>query len=331
MKTKPVIFNKQDLFRNYDAILAKSGLNKQHIQQFITQKIQPRDFLIQASSGRGGKVIYIPRHLTDIQNVVERMLQPYQDYYQHPPQRIALIGGISHAEVTRAFSIGKIEFRLLSLNDYSQLREFSPDIIMCYPSILRELMANQYLNPQQIKGIKLGGEPLFPDDLEKIHAYFSEVIILEQFGSTEMPAVAARVFKPGEKTASFYLQPQRFEYYLDFSQSGWQRLIVKDHFQQLLFPIEEFFDLGDEVYLENGIVTQVRSANDAFFQDRHTINQLYQQGCVNLQLDLKADKLCYQGDIINNDTIQLGKREFFPSKETLVRLPSSNKLPLLRP
>ncbi len=327
--TQSSYLTKNSLFERYEEFLRNGGCSEKMIANILNQSTSKDDCFLQASSGRRGNVIYIPRDKSDILDILKRVMKPFVNYYQTTPKRVALIGGISHNSINQN-QFFDIQFQSFNLDEINQLIQFEPDVIACYPSILRDLLFHHELNLQAIKAFKLGGEPLYPADLIKINEYCPQAITIEQFGSTEMPASAIRWFYPKQTKANYQLQDDRFDYKIDITKSGWQKYILRDKFEQLMFNMRDYYDTGDDLNIENNQVIEFKCRQDPLYKFREEINDLYLQGCINLQFDLHNKMLFYQAPKSLPAYITIDNLDYQTIKSCLQRLPNSNKLALIR-
>ena len=94
----------------------------------------------------------------------------------------------------------------------------------------RDLVARHAGAFADLKTIKLGGEKVLRADIDKIAAAWPEALIVEQLGSTEMPAVAIGSYRNGQR-CGLELQTERFSFLLEDT-PDWQPLIVRDDFPE---------------------------------------------------------------------------------------------------
>lgn len=327
------ILNREQLIDEYKTILTKGNL----VKDGIDFKIENTDktIITQSTSGSRNEPLTIPRSYNDVADIIYRFLSYYEIHFGCLPKKIAMLGGISHMKLTSSIQIKDTVIRFFNVDEIPEIVNWKPEIITCYPSILRELIARFSKNLKFIKAIKVGGEKLFPSDCEKIFEIAPHVLIIEQYGSTELPALALRAitqsnfqFDGFHITVPFELQEKRFSY-LDIHQEGWHPFIAKDNFPELLFKIDTYYDTGDEALWVNSKPTDFRRRNDKENDYWLSINHLLKAGFTNLQLDL--DKLI----IISEDNVFVGKEYRINDTNFLVRygkpkrILSSNKLPLV--
>ncbi|MGH9805679.1 MAG: hypothetical protein ACRD9W_00175 [Terriglobia bacterium] len=288
------------------------------------------EILLQTSSGSTGAPLIVPRLLADVADVFVRASRYFVRRHGHPPKRIAMLGGISHFGAAQHLSFNKVELVAFKAEEKDALRDFSPDVISCYPSILRELLHDKTLHLPDLKAIKLGGEKVFPSDVKKAAVKFAGVQLIEQYGSTEMPAVAFREHGQQELRQGFEFETQRFRI-AELGSDGWHELLVQDLWQPLLVRAEGYYRTGDEVLVHDGRVIDIRRIGDKSNAYFGAAEKLLAAGCVNVQFDLDADSLMYVGDAELPERVTANSRWFKTvNVEKIERLDGSNKLPLVR-
>lgn len=323
----PTIVDKQYLIKNYRYILEQGKLPPGAIENLVNNKgMDDPDIVIQSTSGSHGKPLLIPRTKADIENVAFRIIAEFKNKYGDASCRIALFGGISHSQAALKYKKTNIEMKTFTLDETAALYEFNPDVLSCYPSIARELI-QQNDSLRNVKMIKLGGERLFPSDVKKIFHAFPGCIIVEQFGCTEMPCVAIRCHDRFTMSQKFNMQTDRYSFLLH-DQDGWQPCIVKDNFTDLLFPINHYYNTGDEILIQNGTIMDVRRKNDPVYNYKDEIELLLQK-CINVQIDLKKKTIYYIGRSLLPATVLLKNEVFSTMRQKPYRLKASNKLTLL--
>ena len=322
------IINKEYLTENYNKILHEGPLSIEEIETFLrTRKIRD-DIIIQSTSGSTGIPLLIPRTKSDIRELANRILKFYIDEFNKLPQKVALLGGISHSETALKLKVQNIDVRSLSLDELDELFKFDPDVISCYPSISRELVIQDRNFLPNLKMLKLGGEPVYSSDIKKIRNRFASIIIVEQYGSTEMPGLAFKNYKGDLNNTEFILQYERFSYLIN-EKDGWQPLIVKDKFSDLLFPIKYYYNTGDEVFIQTKKVKDVRRKGDISHKFKNFIEESLDNGCTNIQIDLNRNTIYYNGKMCLPDFILLDKTRFKTEFSAPKRLKTSNKLPVI--
>ncbi|MBT6145367.1 MAG: hypothetical protein HOH74_08060 [Gemmatimonadetes bacterium] len=323
----PEIWTKADLHKHYEQILM-AGLSADQLALFRQRGHFGDDVILQSSSGSSGQPpLLLPRGREDVLDIVTRMTQAHREKLGTTPRRLALLGGISHAEGALKLRIANTEARAFELSDVEELIAFEPDFLSCYPSIARVLVARHAHAFAHLQTIKLGGERVLPSDIDTIFAAWPDILIIEQLGSTELPAVALGAYRRGERRR-LVLQTDRFSFLLTDTPT-WQPLVVRDRFPQRLFPIEPYYDSGDEVRVADGCIVEVRRRDDpanAFAADH---DRLLRAGCVNVQIDTQSRVVYYDGVTSVDMTQQLDGDDYRMVAGPLTRLRDSNKLPLL--
>lgn len=318
------VLSKKDLQDRYDQILAKSGLTREQIQ------CPSEEIILQSSSGVTGEPFLIPRSREDVLDILERcFFAHYRRKYGTLPQRVAMFGGISHAQAALKLKIHGIDIRSFSLEEVDLLDTFEPDMLSAYPSIFRELIEEPSIRLSQLKAVKLGGERIFPADLHKIAERFPGISVMEQLGSTEMPGIATKCHENGVLSTPYILEKGRFSFLFE-TRDGWQDLIVRDHFPKQLFPIDGFYFIGDEALVVDSRILDVRRKGDVAFNYYPYTDDLLRMGCTNVQWDLANKVLFYSGRIELRNRFSTDTMEFTTVKKTqLKRIHPSNKLPLV--
>ena len=323
------MLRRSDLERDYFDIL-KQGLTAEEYARFQAQGVFPSPLVTQVTSGtRGGRPLLIPRSLDDILEISHRIMRPFSDRYNRLPARVALIGGISHAAAAISLRADGSQMRAFSASDLSSIEEYDPELVSCYPSIIRELVAQGVLAKiRSLKGIKLGGERIFAHDISLLKKRFPGIVLIEQLGSTELPALAVGDYTE-EDSRRLKLQDRRFRFLLRPSDS-WQKLIAADGLEGLKFPIPGYFDSGDEVIWNGNFITEIRRQGDPANTYHSALENVYRLGCINLQLDLGERKIYYQSRARMPSDVELNGELFRFEERPLTRLESSHKMPLLR-
>ncbi|RHX81452.1 hypothetical protein [Leptospira yasudae] len=315
--------------QEYLNILQSGKLTESEIESFLQRKPIGEDVIIQASSGSTSEPLLIPRSKADVADIAKRVIRPYVEFYQSYPERIALFGGISHTEAAVKLQMGAISMRSFQLDEVDQLDGFDPHVISCYPSVVRELIDDSSVSLSNLKAIKLGGERIYLSDIKKIFQRFPGIFLIEQYGSTEMPAVALRTFTSAEDESVYVLQKERFSFQIPLESDGWHPLIVQDNFPDLLFPIGKFYDMGDDVFCKSGKILDVRRRGDRSFDFRDEVEQLLNLGLTNVQISTEQARVFYSGDSANIGSYSIKGKTYSLLKQKLNRIHPSNKLPVL--
>ncbi|MDV6235487.1 AMP-binding protein [Leptospira ellisii] len=322
---------KDFLKKEYLEILRKGELTSEQIDSFLARKPLGEDVIIQASSGSTSEPLLIPRSKADVADIAKRVIRPYVESFRSYPERIALFGGISHTEAAVKLQMGSISMRSFQLEESDRLDEFDPHVVSCYPSVIRELIDDGSVSLSGLKAIKLGGERIYSSDLKKIFQRFPGILLIEQYGSTEMPAVALRTFTNAEDESFYLLQNERFAYQIPLEIDGWHPLVVRDNFPGLLFPIGRFYDMGDDVLCKSGRIVDVRRRGDRSFEFREEVEQLLDLGLTNVQIDTNRAEVFYSGASGPGSvgSFSIKGKKYSLLKQKLNRIHPSNKLPVL--
>ena len=328
--TTPTILRKADLVARYEEILAR-GLAAEQLAHWQRHGTFSADVLVQSTSGSsGGAPLLIPRTRADVFNLYSRLLKPYLERFGSIPERVALLGGISHTEAALKLRVGNTVIGSYELAQLDEIIALDPEVISCYPSVLRELLLRAPNAFPSLRAIKLGGEKILPSDLEKAFRTFPDVIVAEQFGSAEMPGVAIGVHTP-EGSDGLVLQRERFDFLLR-DDEDWQPLVVRDRFEGLLFPIDAFYDTRDEIRVRNERIIEVRRIEDPANALYPHLDALLRDGVALCQIDLDCGVLRYEGELpAGSETVSLNGLRLRPERGGLRRLPRSNKMPWFVP
>jgi hypothetical protein len=328
--TTPLVLRKADLVERYDEILTR-GLDAEQLAHWRAHGTFGSDVLVQSTSGSsGGAPLLIPRTRADALDLFSRLLRPYLARFGEVPARVALLGGISHTEAALKLRVGTTVIGSYELAQLDEIIALDPEVISCYPSVLRELLVCGADAFPSLRGIKLGGERILASDLEKTFRAFPDVLVVEQFGSAEMPGVGIGVHTP-EGSEGLVLQRDRFDFLLR-DDDDWQPLVVRDRFAGLLFPIDAFYDTRDEIRVRDDRIVEVRRIDDPANALYPHLDALLRDGLTLCQIDLERGVLRYEGELPNGGaTVRLNGLELRPERGGLRRLPRSNKMPWFAP
>lgn len=315
--------SKRDLVERFDEFLTLSQADRDILRTGGT----PEGIVIQVSSGSTGAPLRIPRTREDVGDIATRVATPFVRRFGHAPRRIALIGGISHSEAAAKLGVRSMEMRSFDYPELTGLGEYRPDVISCYPSVLREIP--EVLQDSELKCIKLGGERFFAEDLNRVFAARDDLLVIEQLGSTEMPAVAIRSLTAANRRPSYELQTARFDFIMPTG-DGWHPLVVKDRFASLAFRMNDFYDTGDELYWTGNAAYDVRRRNDISNEWFSTIEELLVNGCRTVQIRLTDQTVRFTGSPLPG-VVVLRNIEFNTVHGMPVRIQPSNKAPLVVP
>ncbi|MBT6148801.1 MAG: hypothetical protein HOH74_25415, partial [Gemmatimonadetes bacterium] len=121
-------WTKDDLRLHYDAIL-EAGLTADQLAYFRRHGRFGDDIIMQSSSGSSGQQpLLLPRSREDVLDILARMTRPHRQMWG-APDRIALLGGISHAEGALKLKMDGAEVRAFELAQVDELIAFSPDYL----------------------------------------------------------------------------------------------------------------------------------------------------------------------------------------------------------
>lgn len=326
------IISRNDLAIKYQDILNANGIIKDGLEFKIENNDNP--IITQSTSGSRNEPLVIPRHYNDVADIINRFLIYYNNHFNRSPQKVAMLGGISHIMAASSIKVDDIQIKFFDFLEFDKILDWKPEIITCYPSILREMLFKYGNDLKFLKAIKLGGEKLFPSDCEAAFELLPDILIIEQYGSTEMPGLAFRninrdnfQFRRSHITVPFELQVKRFSY-LNIHKVGWHPFIAKDNFPELLFKIEDYYDTGDEALWEDNKPIDFRRRCDIENDYWDSINFLLGDKFINLQLDLE-NKFIISEHYTSDSIYKFNNTSFVTKKGQLKRVSSSNKLPLI--
>jgi hypothetical protein len=281
--------------------------------------------ILQVSSGSSGKPVRaVYRTLEDILSINSIIQRAWERLFPVLPRRVALLGGISHGQAVRHLEIRGTRFESFELTDKGELQEFDPEFLACYPSILRELVADRSLHLRALKAVKLGGERVFASDIAKLQSRYPSLPVIEQLGSTELPALAMGLYRGPADPRKLELQRQRFSFQLE-SHSDWQPLVARDDFSPQSTEAG-FLHTGDVVRMEKGAIVDIKRADDCAAPYFEAIEKLLDQGCINVQLDTRSREVRFDGPA---PSLARAGLDMTLSRVPPRRLPHSNKLPLV--
>lgn len=316
------VFKRADLFANYEAILLE-GLGKAYFKHYqMTKGHFGPGTIAQVSSGKTDKkVLRIPRLLLDFQDSMRRLLIPYKELFRIPPERVAILGGAFHTETSFNFQLKLSTCKSFTLKELSELQTFDPEVLICYPSMMRDILARPLMRLPTIKCCILGGETLFECDVVKIRKRFGGIAIFEQFGSVEMPIYALGTREP-EVQRKLALQSERYSF--DFGDSNsFQPLYIKDNFPKLLFPIHGFYDTEHDILSDGKYLFEIKQRNDPGLAYLPIIETLLKQGVHNAQIKLEQNEI-----LVEAEKLPVAKIQTEDGKTLKLRLAKLERLPL---
>jgi acyl-CoA synthetase (AMP-forming)/AMP-acid ligase II len=322
------LLTKRDLVTRYDEILDRGCLGSEDRDR-LRRGQDVEGVVIQQSGGSSGEVpLRLPRTNAEIQWLATKLLARFHKEHGSFPTRGAFLGGISHTEATQRAEVdAPIAIEDFAGDQLDALDAFDPDVISMYPSFARAIVAHPTLDLTRLRSVKLGGETILPSDLERLRARFGDLVIVEQFGSTEMPGIAFRTLGP-DKEAPYDLSTDRYD--VDWGGGeGWQPLVVRDRFPQRAFPIDGWYDTEDEVFVERGSVRRVRRRDDPATPWLGDLDGLLRAGFVHVQVLPREKKVLVSGGTASRLTsLSLAGEELVVCREAPYRLIDSNKMPL---
>lgn len=288
------------------------------------------DAVVQTSSGSSGREPrQVRRSLDDIASIHAIVLSTWLELFDSPPQREALLGGISHGQAASKFRVAGTTFESFGLEERDRLNAYNPHFLSCYPSLVREIVSDPGFALPALRAIKLGGERIFVSDLRKIQTRFPGVPVIEQLGCTERPALAMGVYRQPSDPRRLKLQKHRFTFQKE-THEDWQRLVVRDDFPGAAACFPGFYDTGDEVRYEGDFIVDIRRRDAAASHYHAEAERLLALGCTNVQFDLITGELAYLGGPDLPLALLVAGRNWRPVRRAPHRLPRSNKLPLTK-
>ncbi len=163
---------KRDLRESYESILARGCLAEAERRAFLAGETVPGVFVTQTSGSSGEPPLRIPRSRSETEWHASRLLGLFAEHVGRAPERVVLMGGISHADAGQRVKLRGTEVSYVADDDRASLAEIDPDLLSAYPSVVRELVADRTIPFRSLRSLKLGGEPILPSDVEKIFARF---------------------------------------------------------------------------------------------------------------------------------------------------------------
>lgn len=332
------VINRRELQEMFPEILRRSRLCRKRIEEFlISGNMSESDVIIQSTSGC--VPLLIPRSHNDILNAAHRMFAPYRTAFGVNPERVALLGGVSHTNAAANLPTAGITLRNFRVDAVNELNSFDPDFLSCYPSVLRDLIANPQLRLKRLRAINIGGEPVLRSDIVKVRRELGVVLVYEQYGSTEMPTMALKVFTrrddvtietPAGTLSQFpyALETERFTFALPDT-DGWHPVILQDEFPGQLAPFGCAYDTGDEGFFRAQQLFAVRRVGDKLGRFLPDVDRLLMEGCTNVQFSLESATLRYSGHVTLGDTVQVDGYRFRAERVPPQRQFPSNKMPIL--
>jgi len=324
------MLNKRRLVGQYREILERGCLSKADQERVLAGLDVPGVITQQSGGSSGAPPLRIPRTTQEMLWLGGHLIQHHAKVHGKPPERAAFLGGISHLEAgQRVEREGPPELRNFSGSEFTELDRFDPDLLSMYPSFAREIADDRSLELRSLRSIKLGGEPILSTDLAKLFVRFPSLVVIEQLGSTEMPALAFRRYAPGYDSG-YVLTTERYEF--RFADTpDWQPLVVRDTFPNRAFPIDDWFQMDDEVQVRAGQLVALRRADDPAYRYIPSLDTMLAGGCTQVQLLTREEVLLYQAPAGRGlpDVVRIEGQRFSTRRERCYRLLDSNKLPLV--
>lgn len=290
------VIDRAYLSTHSDELLARGGFSPEQIAQMRADGEVADNGLMLWTTGSTGAPLLVPRTRQDILDIASRGAAPFVRRHGRAPQRVALIGGTSHTRAAMNYQFGSIQMKTIAAGDLAALEAFDPEMMSCFPSAGRAFFFERRPDLPSLKMIKFAGETVLASDVRRVFEVFPDVLLVDQFGSTEMPVLAIKVYAPDGAPTEFVLETRRFSFLLA-ARDGWQPIVARDNFRPLLFPIEDYYDTGDEGRFVDGRLLEVRRRGDPVTPYRELLEALMDAGATQLQLDPTARVIRYQGTV----------------------------------
>lgn len=326
-----VLIDKTTLRERHDAILA-AGCLEPAVQARLRAGEEVPGIVVQQSSGSsGGPPLRIPKGPAETSWLIEKLIGHHRRVFGASPARVAFVGGVTHLQAGRVeglFPGGRT--RSFRLREWDDLVAYQPDLLSCYPSVARDLVLRSAASLRCVRTLKLGGEPVLPADRARLLERLPGVLLLEQFGSTEMPGQAFRAMTRHDDTG-WVLSRDRYAFCFDPG-DGWRELVVRDDFPTRAFPIPGWYRTGDEALVRGDRVVALRRAGDPSAPFLDALDALVRRGLTGVQVDLLERTLRYDaepGVRLDVAEVVLGDVRLSVERGPLRRLKDSNKAPLV--
>lgn len=292
MTTPSPLFTKEDLRAQYDTFLARGSFTDEERRTFLAGGDLPNVFVNQTSGSTGAPPLRIPRCWSETEWLGRRQFGFYVAHVGALPSRVVFMGGVLHAQAQQKVKHDAFTIKNFDHDDRRGLDAFDPDYLSVYPSLARELVADTSIRFGSLRAIKLGGEPVLPSDREKIFARFPGLVIIEQYGSTEMLAIAWRVITR-TSDSGYIVSDERYELHVEDA-PGWQPLVVRDTWPDRAFRVDGWFAMDDEARYEGGKLVEVRRQGDGAYAVREEADDLLRRGAIGVQfLPVEKTILCH--------------------------------------
>ncbi len=335
-----MILDKAALRERHDAILAAGCLAPAQRARLAAGEEVPGVVIQQSGGSGGGPPLRLPKGPEETRWLIDRLRAHHRRAWGAEPRRVAFVGGVTHLQAGRVqglFPGGQT--RSFRLREWDELLEFQPDLLSCYPSVARDLVVRSAASLGCVRTLKLGGEAVLPADRARLLGRLPGVLLLEQFGSTEMPGLAFRAVTGRPDAAddpSYLLSRDRYAFrFLPASSSAgaWRELVVRDDLPARAFPIPGWYRTGDEARLVDGRVVGLRRKDDPAAPFVEALDALVRRGLTQVQVDLRARTLHYEAE----PGVELARELVLDGVALAVergpvwRLTDSNKAPLALP
>lgn len=327
------MIDKTALRELHDVILAAGCLEPAQQARIKVGEAVPGIVIQQSGGSSGGAPLRLPKGPAETAWLIDRLCQHHAQVFGAAPRRVAFVGGVTHLQAGRVEGLfpGSVT-RSFRLRDWDELVEFQPEFLSCYPSIARDLVLRTAASLRCVRTLKLGGESVLPADRARLLGRLPGILLLEQFGSTEMPGLAFRATTEGEDSG-YLLSRDRFAFLFEPPGDGWRELVVRDDFPTRAFPIPGWYRTGDEALLAGGRVLALRRQDDPAAPFVDALDALVRRGSTQVQVDLRERALRYEAevgvDVRLAGEVSLGGVTLTVERGPIHRLKDSNKAPLV--
>ncbi|MBX3465514.1 MAG: hypothetical protein KF878_01280 [Planctomycetes bacterium] len=327
-----MLCDKTTLRARYDAILAAGCLDPAQ-QARVRAGEAPPGVVLQQSGGSSGEApLRLPKARAETAWLIDRLAGHHRRVFGEAPRRVAFVGGVTHLQAGRVEGLfpGGVT-RSFRLREWDALVAFQPDLLSCYPSAARDLVVRDAAALGCVRTLKLGGETVLPADRARLLERLPGVLLLEQFGSTEMPCLALRATTRDEDTG-YVLSRDRYAFSFEPPGEGWREVVVRDDLPARAFPIPGWYRTGDEALLDpGGRVLALRRRGDPAAPFLDALDALVRAGCTQVQVDLRDRTLRLEAgpEVRLEREVVLGGVTLAVERGPVYRLKDSNKAPLV--
>ncbi len=152
-------------------------------------------------------------------------------------------------------------------------------------------------------------------------------MIIEQLGSTEMPAVAWRT-RTASHDSGYVLSSDRYDFRSTPTRE-FQPFVVRDRWPERALPVDDWFVMDDDARFENGRLVEIRRKNDRAWALHGAADDLLRRGVVGVQFVAGGVVRCdATEDLVLPDAIVAAGSAWNIVREKPRRLHPSNKTPL---